>query len=226
MPNNEFKLKMGGVVAILASTLAFSPAADAINLVIGNSVANSVHGTNDGGQSFINDPSGSGSLINLNTWTFSFADAVNQTTARNSVLTIFTGTGNGILPAVGTSNSAANSTFDSPNGFSVIWTFAGGLQLTDTTTYTAVLAPNLNYRLNYYFEINHAYANGALTYGTASDPDADTVFQATFSSATPVPFDFDPSFGVLLLGGAWAGNRALKKFKASRNLDLTQQKKD
>ena len=164
-------------------------------------------------------------MINLNTWTFSFFNAANQTTARNSVLRIFTGAGNG-GSIVGTSSSAANSTFDSPNGFSVIWTFAGGLQLTDTTTYTAVLAPNLNYRLNYYFEINHAYANGALTYGTASDPDADTVFQATFSSATPVPFDFDPSFGVLLLGGAWAGNRALKKFKASRNLDLTQQKKD
>ncbi len=164
-------------------------------------------------------------MINLNTWTFSFFNAANQTTARNSVLRIFTGAGNG-GSIVGTSSSAANSAFDQGN--SVIWTFAGGLQLTDTTTYTAVLAPNLNYRLNFDGAPNPAYANGVLTIGTNSIASLDTVFEATFSdpNATPVPFDFDPSFGVLLLGGAWAGNRALKKFKASRNLDLTQQKKD
>jgi hypothetical protein len=225
MPNNKFKLKMGGVVAILASTLTFSPAADAINLVIDNSLGNSISGSANAGQSFINDPSGSGSLINLNTWTFSFEDAANQTTALSSVLTIFTGTGNGGV-AVGTSNSAANSTFDQGN--SVIWTFAGGLQLTDTTTYSAVLTPFLNYRANFDFSgnPNPAYANGVLTIDAFPIDNSDTVFEATFSNPTAVPFDFDPSFGVLLLGGAWAGNRALKKFKASRNLDLTQQKKD
>jgi len=166
-------------------------------------------------------------LINLNTWTISFASATDQTNASNSIngLLIFTGgAGNGGM-FIGASNSAANSTFDSLNGgFSVIWTFAGGLQLTDTTTYTAFLFDTLKYRVNSSgVNPNPAYANGALTFETSSINDIDTVFEATF---TPIPFDFDPSFGVLLLGGAWAGSRALKKFKASRNLDLTQQKKD
>jgi hypothetical protein len=39
---------------------------------------------------------------------------------------------------------------------------------------------------------------------------------ATFSSATPVPFDFDPSFGVVALGGIWAGRKVIKKIKTSK----------
>jgi hypothetical protein len=38
----------------------------------------------------------------------------------------------------------------------------------------------------------------------------------TFSSATPVPFDFDPSFGVVALGGIWAGRKVIKKIAASK----------
>lgn len=38
----------------------------------------------------------------------------------------------------------------------------------------------------------------------------------TFSSATPVPFDFDPSFGVVALGGIWAGRKVIKKIKTSK----------
>ena len=39
----------------------------------------------------------------------------------------------------------------------------------------------------------------------------------TFSSlATPVPFEFDPSFGVVALGGIWAGRKVIKKIKTSK----------
>jgi hypothetical protein len=38
----------------------------------------------------------------------------------------------------------------------------------------------------------------------------------TFSSATPVPFEFDPSFGVVGLGGIWAGRKVTKKIKTSK----------
>lgn len=218
--NNKFKLKIGGVVAILASTLAFSPAANAINFTIGNSSANS-NGTNVNlGQSFRNDPSASGSSINLETWTFSFFDVASQTTALSSVLTIYTGVGNG-GSTVGTSSNTAFG-----GGNAVTWTFNGGLSIIDNVTYSAVLAPNLAIKTNSGLNPNPAYLDGAFTFGSTSFNSDDTVFEATFSNVTSVPFDFDPSFGVLLLGGAWAGNKALKKFKASRNLDVTQQKKD
>ena len=214
--NNEFKLKIGRVVAILASTLAFSPAANAINVTIGNSSATSSGVNSNLGQSFINEPLGAGSSINLDTWTFSFFDVASRDTALGSVLTIFTGVGNGGI-TVGTSNTVATSSFGGGNA--VTWTFNGGLSIIDNVTYSAVLAPTLAIKTN---QGGDPYPDGAFTFNNGSFSADDTVFQATFS----VPFEFDPSFGMLLLGGAWAGNRALKKFKASRNLDVTQQEKD
>ena len=35
-------------------------------------------------------------------------------------------------------------------------------------------------------------------------------------SPTPVPFDFDPSFGLVALGGIWAGRKVIKKIKTSK----------
>ncbi len=35
--------------------------------------------------------------------------------------------------------------------------------------------------------------------------------------ATPVPFDFDPSFGLLALGGAWTARKMIKKSKSVVN---------
>jgi hypothetical protein len=39
---------------------------------------------------------------------------------------------------------------------------------------------------------------------------------ATATAATPVPFDFDPSFGVVALGGIWAGRKVIKKIKTAK----------
>jgi len=39
---------------------------------------------------------------------------------------------------------------------------------------------------------------------------------ATFSPATPVPFEFDPSFGLVALGGIWAGRKVIKKIKTGK----------
>ncbi len=55
------------------------------------------------------------------------------------------------------------------------------------------------------------FANGG-AYLLDTDPSATT----TFSSATAVPFDFDPSFGVVALGGIWAGRKVIKKIVASK----------
>lgn len=211
MQKGEFKIKMGWVTALFAATLALAPAANAINLTIGNSVVNDIDILLNAGQSFINDPSGTGSTIKLNTWTFSFGDAPSRTEALSVVLSIYNGIGNGGT-VVGTSSTTATSAFDFGN--SVTWTFTGGLDITDNATYTAVLAPFLNYRLNGIgTDPNPAYPNGTLTSGTIPIANFDFVFEATFSEV-PIPFEFEPSLGILLLGGAWAGNRALKRFRA------------
>ncbi len=188
------------------------PAANAINLTIGNSVATGAGTLSSLGQSFINDPSGTGSLIKLNTWTISFGNVTSQTTALGVVLSIRAGVGNG-GSVVGTSNTTATSTFDLGN--SVTWTFTDGLEITDNVTYTAVLATtSLNYRFNNVANPNPAYPNGTMTNTTNAIPNFDLVFQGTFSEADPIPFEFEPSLGILLLGGAWAGKRAINKFKA------------
>lgn len=208
---SEFEIKKGEVIALLAGTLAFVPAANAINLTIGNSVGNTAGSAANIGQSFINDPSGTGNLIKLNTWTISFSDAANRTTALGTVLSIYSGIGNGGT-LVGTSNTTATSTFDLGN--SVTWTFTGGLEITDNATYTAFLVPSLSYRLNNGAPPNPAYSSGTVTVVTSTQSPLDLVFQGAFSEAAPIPFEFEPSFGIVLLGGAWAGKRALKKFKA------------
>jgi hypothetical protein len=156
------------------------------------------------GQSFINDPSGSGASINLNTWTLVFQPLASQTTAAATTLTIYNGTGNGGT-IVGTSSSTSTLTFASSPA--VTWTFAGGLQITDTATYTAVLAPELTYRSIF----SDLYPNGLVTTGTIPNPSFDIVFQGTFSAVTPVPFEFSPALGLGVLGGLWAAKKFLTK---------------
>jgi len=89
----------------------------------------------------------------------------------------------------------------------VTWTFASGLQITDTATYTAVLAPNLSYSLN----TSNPYPNGSVTVGSTPLPSLDLVFQGTFSAVTPVPFEFSPALGLGVLGGLWAAKKFLIK---------------
>jgi hypothetical protein len=204
------QLKTGGVIALLASTLAFSPSAFALNTTIGNSFTNIAGSGSNNGQSFINDPSGTGATINLDTWTFAFINAANQTTAAASTLTIYSGTGNGGT-VVGTSSNTSTLNFGSPSFPAVTWTFTGGLQIIDNQTYTAVLAPNLGFR----FTASSVYPNGVRTSNTTGFSNSDTVFQGTFSAATPVPFEFSPALGLGVLGGLFALKRFVKKKKAS-----------
>jgi hypothetical protein len=109
---------------------------------------------------------------------------------------------------VGTSTSASTAAvagFLNP----VTWTFAGGLAITDTSTYTAVLAPNLTFLFNNF----DPYTNGRGTFGTGDlfISATDTVFQATFSAATPVPFEFSPALGLVGLGALWVAKKKFAK---------------
>jgi hypothetical protein len=199
--------KTSGVIALLASTLTLSSPGFAANLTIGNSTYNSTFRSQvNTGQSFINDPAGTGATINLDTWTFPF-DQGTESTAAGSILTIYSGTGNG-GSVIGTSRNSSPSTLT--RFPALTWTFSGGLPITDNATYTAVLAPSLFLVGNLTFAAD-AYPNGTATQGTSKFASGDLVFQGTFSAATPVPFEFNPTIGLGLLGGVFLMRKSLRK---------------
>jgi hypothetical protein len=201
---------MGGVAALLASTLAISNAAEAINLTVSNTTATGTAGFTNTGQSFVNDPSGNGTAILLNDWTFAFLTG-NIATAAGETLNIYAGTGNGGL-LKGSSNITAITTL---NGFSAVtWTFAGGLSLIDKDTYTANI--NTANALNFQFSSGTPYLNGVLTSDAVPVSSLDTTFQGNFSSATAVPFEFEPTGGLMVVGGVWLLRRHLKKKKETK----------
>jgi hypothetical protein len=206
------------VIALLAATLTVPESATAINLTIGNASSNTDVSNSGGidtiGQSFINDPAnGTGASILLNNWTFRVSEFDFNTFSfipilpNAATLNIYAGTGlGGELKGSTTTYTTDGSGFNS----TATWTFAGGLSLIDNQTYTAAVI----YSANLIFEASSAnpYADGILTQSDSGNLTSyDTVFSANFSAATPVPFDFEPTGGLLVLGGGWLLRRHLKK---------------
>jgi hypothetical protein len=120
----------------------------------------------------------------------------------------------------GSSIGSTTTTF--AGGNSVQWNF-NSLALTDNIEYTAVVdgaANSLLYNFNDpYMLANDVYKDGGLiTNGTDASyySTVDLVFKGNFSSATPVPFEFDPTGGLLVLGGGWLLRRHLKKKKYTK----------
>jgi hypothetical protein len=178
-------------------------------LTISNPSSNTYGGGLNTGQSFINDPSGSGVSILLNDWTFAFWNGSNANTAKTLSLSIYNGIGNGGIK-VGESIGASSSTFSFN---SVVWNFSG-LTLIDTSTYTAVV--NGDGTAAFVFSTINPYPNGSLTVDTSiPNTNFDTVFQANFSP-TPVPFEFEPTGGFMVLVGGWLFRRHLKNKKATK----------
>lgn len=212
----ESLMKMGGVIAILATTLAVADAATAINLNIGNASNNTFLGklSNETvGQSFINDPiNGTGASILLNDWTFKVNDSSGFSfppppLSGPATLTIYAGTGIGGTVIGSTATYTTASTFPENTA---TWTFAGGLTLIDNLTYTAAVTSSA--RLSFPASDANPYANGVATRSDGVDLSSfDTVFSANFTEATPVPFEFEASGGLLILGGGWLLHRHLKK---------------
>ena len=204
------------MIALLATTLAISDSATAINLTIGNASRDTLvssFGSDTIGQSFINDPSGTGASILLNNWTFQ----VNEEDldynpfplfSPDIVLNIYAGTGIGGSPI---GSATTYTTGGSGTNSTATWTFTGGLSLIDNQTYTAAVISSAN--LNFVASSANPYADGIVTRSVSGNLTGhDTVFSANFSSApTPVPFDFEPTGGLLVLGGGWLLRRHLKK---------------
>ena len=210
MNNTKMKnlRKMGGVIAFLAGVIAISGSASAINIIVEQRNSNFSDTSLNLGQSFINDPSGTGATIKLNSWTFRLADATSATAVLVRTLNIYLGTGNGGT-LVGSSTTTASSSF--AGGNSVQWTFAGGLNIIDNLTYSSVISGNSNIRVS---AGNNPYANGVEVADTFTDPDSDLVFQGNFSAAAPVPFEFEASGGLAMLGAGWLLRRHLQKKKS------------
>ncbi len=101
---------MGGIIALLASFVAISDSASAINLTVSQPINETRFDGTNIGQSFINDPSGTGATIKLNDWTFGLDSAADANDALTRTLSIFLGGGNsGTL--VGSSTTTALSSF-------------------------------------------------------------------------------------------------------------------
>jgi hypothetical protein len=200
----------GGVAALLVSILAVSDSASAFQLTISNTVSGGFQGLPNPGQSFKNNPAGSGASIFLDDWTFAYNDLSNANADLSKTLSIYLGGGNGGT-LLYNSTSTTLVTFAGFN--SVKWTFSGA-SLTDNAIYTAVIQGS-SAALRQDFSTN-PYPDGNVFSDSTDLTTRDTVFQANFSSATPVPFEFEPTGGLLILGGGWLLRRHLKKKKSTK----------
>jgi hypothetical protein len=160
--------------------------------------------SNNLGQSFKNDPATSGASISaLNDWTFAFLDTTSASNALAKTLSIYSGGGNGGLKLYDSTSTAATTLA----GFnSVTWTFTEA-NLTDNTIYTAVIQGGSGDLILDNFNL---YPDGTMFSGSAVSSTNDLVFQGNFT-ATPVPFEFEPTGGLLILGGGWLLRKHLKK---------------
>jgi hypothetical protein len=175
------------------------------------------------GQSFINDSTGNGTAIKLYDWTFGLSQT-SISSALTKTLDIYRDTDNSGAfigtngTVVGSSTVTSLSSF--AGGNSVTWTFTGGLDLIDNATYYAIIRYSRSSIGNIFLQKNPSgsdpYLDGLFISGATPGPLTDTVFQANFSPPTPVPFEFDPTGGLMVLGGGWLLRRHLKKKKSTK----------
>ena len=193
------------MTAIFAVSLSLAESALAINLTVSNPTAANFTNQTNVGQSFINDPTtGTGATIFLTDWTFTFDTSTNANAARTKTLSIYSGGGNG-------GTLLANSTTTTPVTFatlpSVRWTFASGVSLVDTQPYTAVIqGTTTGIRFS-----GNTYPNGSVYIGAGAGTSNDLTFQGNFSAATPVPFEFEASGGLAMLGAGWLLRKRFQK---------------
>lgn len=191
-------------------------------MTIGNTSRNravgSIKNSYQVSQSFVNDTTGTGASVLLNDWTFAvteFNGSIDEQDAlfTAATLNIYAGTG------IGGTLIGSATTYDSSvilAGFKAAkWTFgAGGLSLIDNQTYSAAVISSDFQVIDFETSDANPYPNGLVTRSDGAEDlsSYDTVFSANFSSApTPVPFEFEPTGGLLVLGGGWLLRRHLKK---------------
>jgi hypothetical protein len=206
--NLQLIQKVGGVTALLVSSLVISNPCYALNTTLSvTTFEQNRFISGDLGQSFINDPMGTGESIKIDTWTFTFANEFSQSLVDIKNLNIYSGIGSGGT-IVGTSNATSKGFFGS--FLSVTWTFGGDFAITDTSTYTAAIVLDSVAPALFVPTTIISDPNTFLTSGGIGLPGLSTIFRGTFS-AVPVPFEFSPALGLFGLGALWAFKKFLLK---------------
>ena len=180
--------KMGGVIALLASTLAIAPTASALSYTFSFSNENgSVPGTVQG---TFDLPDGDGTFAATSVFVTSAPAALGYT-----------------LPF----DAFANFPNVFVNSFQVV---GGNIVLAGSSLaiQNATSALTLNFFNGTFGSLLTISGSGPVT--GVRDLDSSTLI---FSPATPIPFEFNPALGIGLLGAAWLGHRVIKKAK-SKNI--------
>jgi len=162
--------------------------------------------TNFTGQSFTPNVGGSAADANFSVV---LGQNPSQVYLTNFTFTGFSGTAPTLLNIYASSNRTNLVTSSISNsGFS--YSFEGLTPLTFGATYFAFY-PN-NEAVTIRRSSTNVYAGGNLSLNGATVP-LDTTFTATFSDTdpTPVPFEFDPTGAVVILGGLWGLKRLVQK---------------
>ncbi|MEI6328588.1 MAG: hypothetical protein WCP16_05110 [Pseudanabaena sp. ELA645] len=199
---------MWGVIASLVSALALASPAQAVGLTFNwsfnantNGGSGATLGTVSGTISGLQDNKiySAGGLDPVTATVLVTPDAQYQGVVFNSVSVGNITVAGGVVTSAGLIFNRSN--IDGPNFFSLLELFLG-----NASSYSIPLLagpPNAGAYIGAYY-LGHGTTGTTVTDGT------------TFSSAIPVPFDFDPSFGLVALGGIWASRKVIKKIKTSK----------
>jgi hypothetical protein len=193
------------------ATLTSVPlSAQAISFTIGNqSFTGNSSATNYTGHSFTPNVGGSAADANFS---IVLANNPSQVYLNNFTFTGFTGTAPAVLNIYSdaTRNITSLLTSSTSNsGFS--YTFDGLTPLTFGTQYYAFYPTDVT--LTTRFSNANPYSGGSPYRGGAAVTAGDSTFTATFSDTDPtaVPFEFEPTGAVVILGGLWGLKRLVQK---------------
>ena len=160
------------------------------------------------GQSFTPNVGGDAADSNFNQVLTSNPSQVYLT---NFTFTGFSGTAPMLLNIYSDSSRSTIVTSSTSNsGFS--YTFDGNTPLAFGTQYYAFYPTNVAVTVRN--SGSNPYIGGAIYVGGSINSTVDTTFTATLSdtpAATPVPFDFEPTGAVVILGGLWGLKRWVNK---------------
>ena len=228
--------KMRGVTTLLASILAISNPADAINLVGNNTTTGDLGQTinSNDAQKAVGFTLPTGSDYTLDNIVLRLRNYRTDGTGNDNdfpLLQIYADSAKTSTNPIGltpqsvsfvrpTSNSDSSAAFTftpTTSTFTFLadtryWllvdatagSFGWGGTIPSTAPTSDIGVTDITYR----FSNNNgvSYTNSTINYG----------FVINATAATPVPFDFDPSLGVAVLGGGWLLRKHLKKKKSTK----------
>jgi subtilisin-like proprotein convertase family protein len=210
---------MGGVAALLASTLAISNAAEAMMFSSASSTYN-IPDNNATGVSATIAIAGEGNITSFDSVTIS-----GFTHSYYGDLRAFLSNGTTTVQLFATDFAPDNATFTgrSSANLSGNYTFAtSGADWYAQGTSTTSIVPSANTYAS--FQSLNAFVGQSLndtwTLNVQDTANADTGSFTQFSfnatEATPVPFEFEGTGGLMVVGGVWLLRRHLKKKKETK----------